>query len=446
VSLRWQIAVALAVVAAAVGAAAGVGAYLTTERELRQSVDDSLVVVAARTTDHRGVGDGRGGHHEADALLCPDASDLAPASDVKLIDSEGTVTSCLSSSDGSISVPDHLAAGYRTIQQGDGGYRVLIAETSSGHVQVARSLSEVDDVLSRLRLRLLALVALGVGLALAAGWVIARGIARPIGRLRDTAEAIADTGDLGTPIPVSGATEVSSLGRSFMAMVAALSTSQTQQRRLVDDASHEMRTPLTSLTTNLEHLENFDRIDPAERREVLGAVQDDVTELTNLLTELVELATDRADDEEPELLSLAAVAADVAQRTARRSGRIVTVHSASEDQVLVLARPHLIERAISNLLDNAVKYAPAPSEIEVRVDGGSLDVRDRGPGIDPADVPHVFDRFYRATSARTAPGSGLGLAIVRQIVERHDGSVWAGPRADGEGSSVGFELPVDRPS
>jgi two-component system sensor histidine kinase MprB len=437
-SIRWQIALALAAVAAAVGAAAGVGGYVTTGNQLRASVDESLQAVADRVTTTR---TGRG--HDGNKTDCPSAGELAPASDVQIVD-DGDATHCLSASRDGVDLPSDAKPGYRTVDDHGDVYRVLIVTTDDGYVQVARSMRETDDILSRLRLRLLLLVSAGATVALAAGWAIARGIARPIVRLRSTAESIADSGDLDTPVPVSGPSEVRSLGTSFTAMVAALARSRDQQRRLVDDASHEMRTPLTSLRTNLEHLEHVADLPEAERTEVLDAVQLDVAELTNLLSELVELATDRADDEEPEVLSLAAVAGDVAQRTARRSGRSIVVQAAAVDDApsVVLVRPHLAERAISNLLDNAVKYAPGPDDIEVVVGGGRLEVRDHGPGIAAEDLPHVFDRFYRATAARTAPGSGLGLSIVRQIAERHGGTAFAGPRPDGRGSVVGFELPV----
>ncbi len=438
-SIRWQIGLALALVATVVGAAAGAGAYLTTDRDLRSSVDESLASVASRLADQRGGADGDHGERRSADSNCPDSNQMSPATALALIARDGTVTSCLVPSSGDVPVPGGPTPGFRTESVGAEQYRVLVVEADDGYVQVGRSLAEVDAVLGQLRLRILGLIAGGVLVAAAAGWIIARGISRPIIRLRDTAEAIAATGDLETAIAASGPTEVASLGRSFTSMVGALSISRAQQRRLVDDASHEMRTPLTSLTSNLEHLDHFDRLPAEERAEVLDAVKVDVHELTNLLTELVELATDRADDEEPEALSLDAVARDVAQRAARRSGRTINVMAAS-GRATVMARPHLVERAIGNLLDNAVKYAPS-GDIEVTVTGGRLEVLDHGPGIAPEDRDHVFDRFYRATAARTESGSGLGLSIVRQIVEGHQGTVWAGPRPDGPGAAVGFELP-----
>ncbi len=188
-SLRWQIALALATIAAVVGSAAGFGAYLTTERELRRSVDQSLSTVAARASSRRDGPQGRHGGRSpgsggSDGTACPDPGDLAPASDVKLVDASGTVTRCLTSPDGSVQVPSDGKPGFRTVKKGNTAYRVLVTEASGASVQVARSLSEDDDVLARLQLRLVGLVAAGVAIALLAGWAVARGIARPIVRLR----------------------------------------------------------------------------------------------------------------------------------------------------------------------------------------------------------------------------------------------------------------------
>ena len=172
---------------------------------------------------------------------------------------------------------------------------------------------------------------------------------------------------------------------------------------------------------------------------MLRDIEIESRELTDLVNELVELATDRSStDEEPEMVDLAELAQTVAARAERRTGRPISVTHAGDSHVTV--RPRMMERAMANLVDNAVKYSPPGTAIDVAVDGPSLEVRDHGDGIDPVDQPHVFGRFYRATTARTAPGSGLGLAIVRQIVERHGGEVWA-TNANGGGAAVGFRLP-----
>jgi two-component system sensor histidine kinase MprB len=261
-------------------------------------------------------------------------------------------------------------------------------------------------------------------------------------RLRNTARTIAASQDLSTPVTVEGSGELRDLAVSFNAMVDALAASREQQRRLVADASHEMRTPLTSLTTNLELLERFEELPGRDRPEVLGAVRTDVDELTHLMTELVELATDRSSDEPVVDVDLADLAASVAARSRRRSGRIIEL--SVEGEGTVPARAQMIERAIGNLVDNAVKFTPPATVIEIHAGATTVEVRDRGEGIAPAEQDRVFERFYRTEATRTTPGSGLGLAIVHQIVERHGGRVWARTGPDG-GAWVGFALPASRP-
>jgi two-component system sensor histidine kinase MprB len=306
-----------------------------------------------------------------------------------------------------------------------------------GAIQTARKLSEVDKVLNSLKLRLLLLGLGGVAAAALLGWLVARRIVRPVERLRDAAERIASTQDLSTTVPVDGVGEVGSLAKSFTTMVGALSTSRDQQQRLITDASHELRTPLTSLRTNVELLQRAELLPADQRQAILDDMQFEVGELSDLVRELVELATDRSsNDEDPEAVRLADVAENVVGKARRRSGRTITIEAEGDSAVVV--RQPMIERAISNLVDNALKYSTAP--IVVSITGSRLEVRDHGPGIAPSDQPHIFDRFYRAAEARTEPGSGLGLAIVKQIVERHGGTVWAANNGGG-GAVVGFELP-----
>ena len=330
---------------------------------------------------------------------------------------------------------------------------------------MARDLTEVEEVLGGLRRRLIGFGLAGVAAASVLGWLVARRVVRPVERLRDAAERIARTQDLATPLPAGGSGEVGSLTRSMGTMVGALATSRQQQQRLITDASHELRTPLTSLRTNVELLRRAEDLPAPQRAEVLADLQFELEELTQLLAELVELATDRYGDDEPaESVSLADLARSVAARSERRNGRPVIVRAAGSDRglharrhhrrvrdglarwtarvdSLVEGRPQQLERAIGNLIENSIKYsAPDEGPVEVVVDGGRLEVLDRGPGIPAADQPLVFDRFYRSTASRAAPGSGLGLAIVRQIVEGHGGRVWATDRLGG-GAAVGFELP-----
>jgi two-component system sensor histidine kinase MprB len=447
-SLRWRIALALAAVAGVVSVLAATGAYVSTSRQLHDTVDETLIDKAA---DRALFGRGRlGGPPPPRGGWCPEVGRLHPLSVVQRIAADGEVDSCIA---GSATLPidaRDLAiaraggpARLRTVSVDGTRYRVLTVSAAAGAIQLARDLDEIDEVLGRLRTRLAVLTAGCVALAGVLGWLVARRIVRPVIELRDTAESITDTQDLTTPIPTGGPGEIGSLAQSFTTMVQALATSREQQQRLITDASHEMRTPLTSLRTNLELLDYLEQLPAAERAAILAAVQDDVGELTNLLTELVELATDQlSSDEAPEEVLLADLARDVAVRAARRSGCEIAVADAGAGAgATVTVRPQMLERAISNLVDNAVKYSPDGSSVEVVVDGGRLEVRDHGPGIGEEDQPHIFDRFYRSTTARAEPGSGLGLAIVKQIVQRHHGAVWARNHADG-GAVVGFEVPT----
>lgn len=438
-SLRWRIALALAALGAVVAALAAAGSYVTTARELRTALDNSLGAQVREV----GAGPGRSGRGTADDGDCPPAAVLQPAVAAQIVRPDGSIAVCLTGGPLLTAPAVPPAAGevqLVTMKVSGGSYRVAATPFhGGGTLQLARDASEIEDVLAALRLRLTALtllVSLAAGLV---GWLVTRRLMRPVVRLRDAARTIERSQDLSTPVVVEGSGELRDLAQSFTAMVQALATSREQQRRLMDDASHEMRTPLTSLTTNLELLEHYDDLPADERPEVLGAVRTDVVELTHLMTELVELATDRSSDEPVVPIDLADLAAAVVARARRRSDRAVTLVCAGEG--LVVGRAQMIERAIANLVDNALKYSPAPTPIEVHVEATSVEVRDHGPGIDEAETELVFDRFYRSGTARTAPGSGLGLAIVQQVVERHGGRVWARSGPDG-GAWVGFELPA----
>jgi two-component system sensor histidine kinase MprB len=271
------------------------------------------------------------------------------------------------------------------------------------------------------------------------GWAVATRLARPIMRLRDAAHHIATTLDLATPIDVGGTGEVGSLASSFSTMVSAVAGSQEQQRRLVADASHEMRTPLTSLRSNVELLRQIDRLPAPERGEVVADVLTDIDELSSLLGELVDLASDLTAAEPQERVALGDLARATAARTERRTERLVTVNDATA--VPIVGRPRQLERAISNLVDNAVKYSRNDTNVDIVVVGTTVTVYDRGRGIPEDDVARIFDRFYRAVDVRSAPGSGLGLSIVEEIVRSHGGNVFARNR-EGGGAAVGFAVPA----
>jgi two-component system, OmpR family, sensor histidine kinase MprB len=304
-------------------------------------------------------------------------------------------------------------------------------------VDVARPLTEVDHALSRIRLYLLLIAGGGIAVASALGYAVSRAALAPVTRLTEATEKVTATGDLSERIEAGGSDELSRLATSFNTMLAALEDSTRAQRQLVADASHELRTPLTSLRTNVEVLAGGRELPPGERERLLRDVIEQTGELTNLLAELIELARGEVHVTEPEDVRLDLVAAQAVER-ARRNRPGVTFRTELAESV-VHGVPANLERAIANLIDNAAKWSPPGGEVEVRVEEGSVVIRDHGPGIAEEDLPFVFDRFYRAASARGMPGSGLGLAIVRQVAEMHGGGITA-ERAEGGGTRMTLRL------
>ncbi len=313
-----------------------------------------------------------------------------------------------------------------------------VAATDGTLIQVAKDNQIVVDAQQGMRVLLPMFTALAVLVSGAAGWLFARRISQPIETLASTAESIAETQDLDRSIAVSGNDEVSQLARSFNSMLAALRDSSERQRRLVQDASHELRTPLTSLRANAELLERATLSD-TDRAAVLADIKAEVDELTDLSAELNALATDQRAAEGVEQVDLAEVASEIATRASRRTSSPVTVHAA--DDTVVSARPHQLERAISNMVDNAIKFSNSESAVEIHVGARRVEVRDHGPGVADADKPLIFDRFYRATATRSMPGSGLGLAIVAQFAHDHGASTYVLDNAGG-GAIVGLQFPL----
>ena len=320
-------------------------------------------------------------------------------------------------------------------------------------VQLAVPLSAVDQELGGIGATLALLSAVGVGLAAVAGWGVARAGLAPVGRLAAVAEQVTATGDPGRRVEVDRADELGRLAASFNTMLGALQRSLTAQRQLVSDASHELRTPLTSLRINSELLAAEPGLPQAERQEILDRVVAQVAELSQLVAGVTELARgddlpreDIAQGEEPEAargdVDFAEVVAAALAGARRDWPR--TVFTADLEPCLIRGHAERLKTAVRNLLDNAAKFGPPGGPVEVRLHAGELTVRDHGPGIPPDDLPGVFDRFYRAASARGVPGSGLGLSIVRQVAAGHGGMVQAEPAAGG-GTLLRFRLPTLEP-
>jgi two-component system, OmpR family, sensor histidine kinase MprB len=303
-------------------------------------------------------------------------------------------------------------------------------------IQVAKDTQILVDAQNGMRKYFPAFAALAVLISGAFAWLFASRVTRPIEELAATAESIAATQDLNRSIDVTGTDEVAQLGRSFNTMLLALRQSSERQRRLVQDASHELRTPLTSLRANTEILERA-TLTEEDRLSILADMKAEVDELADLSVELSALATDQRAAEDPVSVDLLDVVSDIATRATRRTSAEVSVHTT--DDTIVFARPDQLERAISNLVDNAIKFSGATSTVEIHVGSKRVEVRDHGPGISNEDKPHVFDRFYRATSTRSMPGSGLGLAIVSQFAEDNDAHVYVLDNAGG-GAIVGLQF------
>lgn len=310
-----------------------------------------------------------------------------------------------------------------------------------GAVQYARSLEITDDTLRGLLLRSLMFGLLGAILGGTLGWLFAKRLTEPVKQLSAAAQRVAQTQDLGEKIEIDGDAEINALATSFNTMLSSLDTSREQQQRLVQDASHELRTPLTSMRTNVDLLQRHPMIDDETRQQVLADIGSELGELSELTAELVESAT-----EVPTQLLVSTtidlhdVAAECVDRARRRHRREISLNPIDETSTTVSGDVALLGRALTNLINNAVKFSDPATPIVVELTGSTLSVLDRGPGIPEDDLPRIFDRFFRATSARSAPGSGLGLSIVKQIVEGHGGAVSASNRADG-GAKIGFSLP-----
>jgi two-component system sensor histidine kinase MprB len=324
-----------------------------------------------------------------------------------------------------------------------GGIPVRVVTRAIGHgraVQVGLRLDGIESVLANLRWILLAVSLVGVAIAAGLGRWIAGSAMRPVSRLMIATEHVAGTHDLRERIAEPGRDELGRLAHSFNRMLEALDASEHLQRQLVADASHELRTPLSSLRTNIEVLALGRGLSSDDRERLLGSLTGEVERLSRLVADLIDLA--RGDEplephfEETRLDEL--VAASVAVARGHYPGLRIEL---AAPPCLVTGDPGRIRRAIDNLLDNAGKWSPAGGQVEVAVEDGEVSVRDHGPGVEPADRPHVFDRFWRAPSARSTPGSGLGLAIVQQVARANGGEVHLESPADG-GSRFVLRLPV----
>jgi two-component system, OmpR family, sensor histidine kinase MprB len=325
--------------------------------------------------------------------------------------------------------------------------RILAEHIASGRaVQVAQQLTENDTLLRHLRLILALLDIGGIALAALLGRLVAGAAVWPLKRLTQATEHVTETQDLSERIETGGEDELGRLAISFNAMLDALEQSMSAlddsvhaQRQLVADASHELRTPVTSLRTNIEILQQQAQgMDPEEQQRLLSDVVEQTEELTLLMNDLIDLARGEELRMDTEDTRLDLLVGEVVDRTRRDIP--ASLFRVELEPTILTGVPARLERAVVNLIDNAIKYSPAGEPVEIRLHGQELTVRDHGQGISTEDLPHVFDRFYRGAESRGRPGSGLGLAIVRQVVGQHGGSVTA-EAARGGGTLMRLHLP-----
>ncbi len=441
-SFRARLTIAAAVAVAIAVAVASAAAYLAVRNQLRGQVDDALgdrariigqiPLSVVRTGDDqfflRIPGPQLGGPGGYVQVFGPQGAIRAPGDDLALPVDEQTRRAAQGAEDAYYS--DAEVAGTHV--------RILTTPIGEGYVlQIARPLTEVDASLDRLRTILIVVTLGGIGLAAGLGLLVARTALAPVRRLTEATEEVTATRDLSRRMADEGTDELGRLAGSFNTMLAALEDSARTQRRFVADASHELRTPLTSLRTNIEVLARADSLPAAERERLLADVVEQLAEMSELVAELVALDRAQEDPAAREEVRLDLLVDEAVER-ARRNQSGVTFTTDLEPSV-VTGMPHSLERAIDNLLDNAAKWSPPDADVQVSVYEGEVAIRDHGPGIDESDLPYVFDRFYRAPSARGLSGSGLGLAIVRQVAESHGGEVTA-ERAAGGGTLVRLRL------
>lgn len=322
---------------------------------------------------------------------------------------------------------------------GSPGAEGFLPDTAS--LQLAQPLSGVDRQLRRLGFTLLLVAATGVLIAILLGLLVARAVISPLDDVTQSIEELARTTDVSQRLKDGGKDELGRLRTAFNSLLSSLERSQNQQQQLVLDASHELRTPLTSLRTNTEVLRRVDELDPETRTQLLNDVMTQVTELTTLIGDLTELARGEQQATVPTRFRLDQLVDDLVN-VASTYGRTRNVElDLTAEPCWVFAHTDRVGRAVGNLINNAIKWSPGEGIVSISVSEGTVIVEDQGPGIADEDLPKVFDRFYRAPSARAMPGSGLGLAIVAQVATEEGGSVRA-ERASSGGARLTFELPT----
>ena len=445
-SLGTRLSIAAALAVAIAVALASTASYVAVRAKLRGQVDSALQNRAEIVDNVRGLAADRRPLPNIGPLVLPPGRFGGAGGTAQLISSTGAALPPPGQQSLPVSAPAREAAAgtrgeFLADEHAAGVHlRVLTIPVANGvAVQIARPLTETDHALSSLRVLLALITAAGVLLGLGLGRIVSRTALSPVRRFTHSTEVVTDE-PLGHRLVVEGDDELGRLARSFNTTLEALESSVASQRQLVADASHELRTPLSSLRTNVQVLARANGLPPDERTRLVRDLELELDELTALVGDVVELARGAQPDGIDQSIRLDELAAACIEKARRRAPQ--ACFDAHLEPLVVRGDPGRLGRAIDNLLDNAVKWHSGSDPIEVVVADSTLSVRDHGSGITEEDLPHVFDRFYRAPGARRMPGSGLGLAIVRQVAEAH-GATATAANEEGGGARMSLVFPAE---
>ena len=439
-SLRRRIAGAAALAVAAVAVAVAVIGYVSTRSHLIGEVKSELQMRAEAFLGPHPEGGGPGGgpgHPGGGPFRVPQPeSPGGPTGLFQVVKPDGTIPF-------SSGAPLPVNQGVRSIARAGSGSFFYDTRVNGTHfeayavwdaddhhvVMVALPLTDDDAVLSGLLLPYALLIGGGVLLALLLGLAISRSALRPIERFVAQTERVTRELEHPARLEEADALELRRLANSFNQTLDALESSIESQRQLVADASHELRTPIAALRSNIQIFLESDRLPPEDREGLQESILAELDELTQVVADVLELARGSAPTARLEPIELDTFVREAVERTQRRAPDLR--FTLELEPTVIVNNADRVGRAITNVVDNARKWSPPDGEVEITLRDRVLSVRDHGPGFDERDLPHVFDRFYRADNARRMPGSGLGLAIVKQAAQAFGGEAAAANAPDG---------------
>lgn len=424
----------------------GLATYFTARNSMYNQLDQELVEVASYaagpiSTDVEGLGG-----LNSSALQSANVSLIMVRADGQIWRVQGMRASINPGVDEIAIARTQQGSSTRSTVGNDGAlYRVVAVPltTESGRfaIVLARPLGATVATLNDI-FRTVSLTGLVfIGLAGWMGYYSGSRLMRPLRELSTAVTRVSETDEL-NPIGAYTDDELGDLSRSFDTMMHSLASSRDRQKRLIADAGHELRTPLTSMRTNVELLvadEKSSMLPAGARGEILSDVAAQLGEFASLVGDLVQLSRDDTVSPSPEPLDFADVVASAVDRAKRRGPNLS--FDVSLEPLFIVGEPDTLERAVTNLLDNAVKFSPEAGTVHVKLRGEELTIWDEGRGVAEEDLSKIFDRFYRSNKARNTPGTGLGLSIVMHTINAHGGTVEAS-NEPGAGAKFTVRLPA----